>query len=734
MINMPFLGAPVHASFTRPDLAVRSVVLAALAVCIGCGESSVPSPFVADASVDALAHDSPDGKPTSADAGALDGSSGNSGEWGGPCVDETSCDDKVSCTTDSCDGELHLCHFVPDDAACDDGAYCNGAEACIPAVGCRAAEPVACSDGTPCTIDACDETTDQCTHTARDADADGDTDGNCPSGGDCNDSNPNISSLIQEVCDNGVDDNCDGKADESTCLSPKYDTCLAPLDVDAPGSFLLTTAAAHLDYSASCVAAGSRTRDLAVAVHVPAGDPVDVDLVLNGALGTSVGIAAARTCGDASSEIRCGRGVVAPDNTPVARIRLRGLEPGVFPVYVFADSTGEVTLSVDFVAAVPEPANETCGTSVPIVPGTHVEAALVDAAVDLTTACGGPFGDLFYDFVLTEARDVRVFATSKDARGIPILSLRNSNCADQEILCHQDTNDLVFYRALPPGHYYVGVGATGPSDVDVLVEVEPPSAVPADENCSGAPAIGPAVTTSVDLADHMDDVQVGCSTGMADAALALNVTALSDVLVIVGVSSGDSVALSVNEPACTVTGVLSCTSGSAGPLRTVARSLAPGDYRVVVESKKSNPVSVTTFVRPATARFLVPFSDDCVTVAEIPESGGSFQGNTSNSTDDFTASCDVGGGTPAPDQLLHLKLQKQRRVVFDTRGSDYATIVDVRSGATCPGEEMTGGCSAGYSTGRSFVDKTLPAGDYWVQLDGYDSSSGQWVLDVFTSD
>jgi hypothetical protein len=47
---------------------------------------------------------------------------------------------------------------------------------------------------------------------------------------------------------------------------------------------------------------------------------------------------------------------------------------------------------------------------------------------------------------------------------------------------------------------------------------------------------------------------------------------------------------------------------------------------------------------------------------------------------------------------------------------------------------MTGGCSAGYSTGRSFVDMTLPAGDYWVQLDGYDSSSGAWVLDVFTSD
>jgi hypothetical protein len=605
----------------------------------------------------------------------------------------------------------------------------------MPAVGCRSGQPVACSDSTPCTIDACDETTDQCTHAARDADADGDPDGNCPSGGDCNDTNPDISSLVQEVCDNGVDDNCDGKADESTCLSPKYDTCSAPLDVDAPSSFLLTTAAAHLDYSSSCVAAGSRTRDLAVAVHVSGGDPVDVDLVLNGTVGTTVGIAAARTCGDASSEISCGRGAVAPDNSPVARIRLRGLEPGVYPVYVFADSTGQVTLSVDYVAATPEPTNETCGTSAPIVPGTHVEASLVDAAVDLTTACGQPFGDLVYDFELTEARDVRVFATAKDANGTPILSLRKSDCSepDAEILCHQDANDLVFHRALPPGHYYVGVGATGPSDLDVLVETEPPSAVPADERCEGAPVIEQGVTMSVDLANHMDDVHVGCSTGLVDAALALNVTAVSDILVIVGVSSGDSVAVSVNEPACTAATSLSCTSGNSGLLRTTARGAPPGDYRVVVESKRSNPVSVTSFVRPATPPFLVPFSDDCSGVAEIPETGGSFQGNTSNSTDDFTASCDVGGGPPAPDQLLHLKLEKQRRVVFDTRGSDYATIVDVRTGGTCPGEEMSGGCSAGYSTGRSFVDKTLPAGDYWVQLDGYDSSSGQWVLDVFTS-
>lgn len=724
----------------RPRSPVRPVAVAALFAvavlfAVGCGDSSAPSPFVStDASTDVRPRDV-------TDAGALmdaplDGSTGRAGEWGGPCIDDRSCDDAVSCTKDSCDGVSKRCHFVPDDSVCDDGAYCNGPEECVPAVGCRPGEPVACSDNTPCTIDACDEETDQCTRSPRDADADGDPDGNCPGGGDCNDTNPAVSSLIPEICGNGIDDNCNGTADESACSSPQYDTCAAPLDIDAPGSFVLTTEAAKLDYAASCVMTNSRSRDLAVALHVPSGDPVDVNLVLKATSGSTIGLAAAAQCGDASSEIACGAGATGSDRAPVARMRLRGLATGVYPVYVFSDSSDAITLTVDYVNPVPEPANETCGTSIPLEPGVHTEADLVDATQDLTTACGQPFGDLVFDFVLAEARDVRVFATANDSNGTPSLSLRSSNCVDQgsELLCHQDANDAIYYRALPTGHYYLDVGATGPADLDVLLETTPPTTAPADERCTGAPAIDWGSTTAVDMSDHMDDIHVGCGAGMPDAALALNVEAASDVLLVLGITNGDTGAVSLDAAACDDSAMLSCGTGGATPVRTVARGVAPGDYRIVVESKKSNPLSVTAFRRPAMPPFLVPFADDCAEAAEIPETGGSFQGNTSNASNDFTASCDVGGGPSSPDQLLHLRLSKQRRLIFDTRGSDYATIVDVRSGTTCPGDEVFGACSAGYSSGRSFVDVTLPAGEYWVQVDGYDSSSGPWVLDVFSTE
>jgi hypothetical protein len=50
-------------------------------------------------------------------------------------------------------------------ALCDDGAWCNGAETCNATLGCQAGTPPDCSDADPCTIDACEEATDTCSHT-----------------------------------------------------------------------------------------------------------------------------------------------------------------------------------------------------------------------------------------------------------------------------------------------------------------------------------------------------------------------------------------------------------------------------------------------------------------------------------------------------------------------------------------------------------------------------------------
>jgi hypothetical protein len=75
------------------------------------------------------------------------------------------CDDSVACTSDACDEATDSCTHNPVNSACDDGAYCNGAEVCDPLDGCHAGTAPNCDDAVSCTVDACNEGTDSCTHT-----------------------------------------------------------------------------------------------------------------------------------------------------------------------------------------------------------------------------------------------------------------------------------------------------------------------------------------------------------------------------------------------------------------------------------------------------------------------------------------------------------------------------------------------------------------------------------------
>ncbi|MBN1512802.1 MAG: S8 family serine peptidase, partial [Phycisphaerae bacterium] len=79
------------------------------------------------------------------------------------------CDDGVACTADSCNEDTDSCDNVPNDAACDDGAYCNGTETCDAELGCQPGTAPDCDDGVECTVDSCNEATDACDHAPNDA-------------------------------------------------------------------------------------------------------------------------------------------------------------------------------------------------------------------------------------------------------------------------------------------------------------------------------------------------------------------------------------------------------------------------------------------------------------------------------------------------------------------------------------------------------------------------------------
>jgi len=79
------------------------------------------------------------------------------------------CSDGVACTTDTCNEGTDSCDHTPNNGACSDGLFCNGAETCHITLGCQAGTPPNCNDSIACTADSCNEGTDTCDHVPNNA-------------------------------------------------------------------------------------------------------------------------------------------------------------------------------------------------------------------------------------------------------------------------------------------------------------------------------------------------------------------------------------------------------------------------------------------------------------------------------------------------------------------------------------------------------------------------------------
>ncbi len=97
------------------------------------------------------------------------------------------------------------------DEDCDDGAFCNGEELCLPASPDADARGCFAEDGPPCARELCREDERRCVADCSNPDADGDGDPSRACGGaDCDDFDRSRSSELTEVCDpSNIDEDCD---------------------------------------------------------------------------------------------------------------------------------------------------------------------------------------------------------------------------------------------------------------------------------------------------------------------------------------------------------------------------------------------------------------------------------------------------------------------------------------------------------------------------------------------
>lgn len=695
---------------------------------IQCGSSVTESPF-------------PQGSGgEGADGGAPSSSGGRGGGSNDPtlgtsCLDDGQCDDGIDCTADACDNALARCRHVANDDLCADDSFCNGIEVCDLSVGCRSGPPTACSDETTCTIDRCVEETRSCEHVPRDADGDGDPVRNC-GGSDCDDSDASVNGKRPEVCANGADDDCDGFADEADCVAPAHDECVDALEIDRDEIVELSLVAATESVALSCVEPGGIRRDVVVALIVSGNVPRDIEVT---ATSTDPGLALAfrGACTEGATDLACSEAVtrrVAAEGQ-FSRLHLYGVKPGAYPLYVSGLNDSSVTVSVRYDRASEPPQNETCGTAAELTDGSRLVADLAGAVYDVEGACSRRLPELVYRFELDEASDIVARATALDGYGIPALSLRSARCTAlaEELDCRSAQPARLFARALPAGVYYLALGATTPSAVELSFDVLPASAPDPDEGCDDPPPLTSGSTIAVDLGNHVNSVASECLPGALDATYALGLDARSDVLLVERLSAGDTGAVSLLAAGCAANSERSCKSSATSPVRARAFGLPPGDYAVVAESRNGSPIELSAFTRPAAPEVAVAFADGCDDAVLIPDTGGRFSGNTGNFSADFEASCDYGGVSAggASDQMLRLHLEESRRVILDMSGTQYSSMLVVRRALGCPGPELLHACAPGRGSERSFLDLTLEAGDYFVQIDGFANAKGPWKLDVY---
>jgi hypothetical protein len=820
---------------SKPSLTplLLPVLLGAAALSFpACSSGASPSPFVPSEGGAAGAA----GASEAGAAGAA-GSGGNTNPTDptlrGPCVTVADCDDQVACTVDSCDLTLKRCRSVPNDVACANGVVCDGDERCDGFLGCQPGIPPACSDDDVCTIDSCDDTQGGCLHAPRDADGDGDPDGHCTGGADCDDQDFRVSSLVPEICANQTDDNCDGQIDEAGCIAPAHDTCLDPQVLELGVPTLMSLAGAKLDLGATCGPAQvEANHDVVAAYVVPPGPNVTVDVTVTLPSGAGA-VALFGTCGDAATERACGKSFGVSQLGQIAHVRAYDVAPGTYPIAVFTDFAPTAQVRVDLRTDLVKPTNETCGTAELLPLGQSVTANLVGTRVDHPSTCGTGAGDLVYQVDLAEKADLRVFAAPVDGKGQAIVSIRSAACAigdggvagaggaagagasggaagagasggaagagasggaagagsgdsgaagaagasaaageagaagesgaagsvsgasgaagvagsagaaggpasppapspAPELACRAGDTASAFARGVGPGPVFVVVSSSYPTDLSLLASTEPATEPPADETCDTAPTAVVNQPVDIDLTDHTDDVDT-CLAGAAEAAYAFALSEPSDVLLLERLPSGIYGAVSIATAGCAASDVLSCRSGNSNfPPRAAIYNAPAGDYRALVETTTESTARLSILTRPAVAPVFVPFADGCDDAFLIPPTGGLFLGNTQNANAQYSAGCDQAGSGAfgAKEQLLRLELDAPKRVLLDSYGSSYATLLDIRKGPSCPGVEVPNGCTVSYDSSRSFLDVTLDAGTYFLQVDGFNLASGEWRLDV----
>ena len=361
-------------------------------------------------------------------------------------VDDTACDDDNPCTTDSCDVSTDTC--INTEIDCADTVVCT-LDTCDTSTGdcVHTISDEACDDLDDCTIDTCDVSTDTCANTLIDGDGDLHAPESC-GGDDCDDTDDTIYTGAPEVCDDGIDQDCDGSD-----MPPGG--CDCPVSLSIPMSYTGDTTSGATTHDGSCgTSTGAReiVHELVLTapanVHVDAGDTSYYNyFYLYAREGSCTG-----------TEIGCAYYWGDPVSLNLS------LSAGTY--YFFVDgedsySYGAYELNVD--TFTPVTGNDTCGAAYTLTANGLYggdNTSMTGTADPSTCASSSSGNDVWFTFTLSSSTTVtfETFASNYDT----VLYVQSGTCGGSEIDCDDDGGhslDSFLSYTFPAGTYYLVLDA-----------------------------------------------------------------------------------------------------------------------------------------------------------------------------------------------------------------------------------------------------------------------------------
>jgi len=436
---------------------------------------------------------------------------------------------------------------------------------------------------------------------------------------------------------------------------------------------------------------------------------------------------------------RWGRGLCSrSDASGVATLRAGSLQAGTHYFSVDHSSGGPGAYSLE-VSALPHQPGETCSLPLPLTFSGGATGGTAVASIDPrdffddpSVDCYGGGADAFFSFTIDRVLDLYVDVERPAGTGIPKLGLFTGCSGPVSCESIYSTSDSFARGSLQPGTYVLAVDfddyqPEGPLTMQASLTPPTPGDTCAVAIPLGFPEEGGTAEATGSFVDAFDDHRDDCATSYEERVYTFTTTRTMNLIAQASTVSGAKApTLTLRSSACEGSSV-ACTYGGTSQSFLRVKDLPAGTYYLFIER--------STYDAPSDYALKVslgerPAGDQCTNALALglPASGSgqvTVQGDTRPFFHDLTPSCGASSGTRnAPETVYTFTTTTPTNLRLSVKAltTGFRPTVALRRGCGSTDSDLRCAGTPTYSPDTWTSYRELPAGTYYVVVDGYDAT------------